>query len=183
MGGSMYQLATDNPARDAARKQRAARAADFGEFAANWSLTGSAPSSISGPSEVAAGIIVAARFPGSNNGEQCLITLKPAPNLPMRSMHLVELLAKELSSFAYSHMVARSGDVPAALEHASAQPTSIRINGIDTAGWSLKHHELHGLVAHTGNRVYMRLSTSAPEASLALTTEDLGAHLRALHGK
>ncbi|MCF3139096.1 hypothetical protein LRQ04_07475 [Paenarthrobacter sp. AR 02] len=183
MGGSMYQLATDNPARDAARKQRAARAQDFGEIAANWSLTGTGPSSISGPSEVAAGVMVAAGFPGSNSGEQCLVTLKPAPNLPMRSVHLVDLLAKELTSFAYSRMVARSGDVAAKLGRASAQPTSIRINGIDTAGWSLQHNELRGIVARSGNRVYMWLTTSAPAEPLALLTEDFGAHLSAMHSK
>ncbi len=183
MGGSMYQLATDNPARDAARKQRAARADDFGEFAVRLSLTDPGPPSISGPSKVEAGIRVAANFADANKVAQCLITLKPEPNLPMRSMHLVELLAKELTRFAYSHMVTRSGNVPAALKHASAQPTFIRINGIDTAGWSLQYRELHGLVAHTGTRVCMWLSTDAPAESLALVTEDFGAHLRAMRGK
>lgn|GEM_PF-6667602 len=183
MGGSMYQLATDNPARDAARKQSASRAEEFGEFAMCLSLTDPGPPSISGPSKVEAGIRVAANFADANKVAQCLITLKPAPNRPMRSMDLVELLAKELTSFAYSHIIARSGDVPAALKYASAQPTFIRINGIDTAGWSLQHHGLHGLVAHTGNRVYMWLTTGAPAESLALLTEDFGAHLRAMHSK
>ncbi|MDR6637395.1 hypothetical protein [Paenarthrobacter nitroguajacolicus] len=183
MGGSMYQPATDNPARDAARKQRASRAEDFGEFAVCLSLTDPGPSSISGPSKVEAGIRVAANFADTNKGALCLITLIPAQNLPMRSVHLVDLLANELTNFACSHMVPYGDDVAAALGRASAQPASIRINGIDAAGWSLQHRELLGLVAHTGNRVYMWLSTNAPEASLALTTEDLGAHLRTIRGK
>ncbi|MGO4433775.1 hypothetical protein AB4Y88_10890 [Paenarthrobacter sp. RAF9] len=179
----MYQLATDNPARDAARKQRAARAQDFGEFAVRLSLTDPGPSSISGPSKVGAGIMVSANFADANKGALCLITLIPAQNLPMRSVHLVALLANELTNFACSHMVPYGGAAAAALERASAQPASIRINGIDTAGWSLQHNELRGIVAHTGNRVYMWLSTGAPAASLALTTEDLGAHLRAMRRK
>lgn len=105
MGGSMYQLATDNPARDAARKQRAARAQDFGEFAVRLSLTDPGPSSISGPSKVGAGIMVSANFADANKGALCLITLIPAQNLPMRSVHLVDLLANELTNFACSHMV------------------------------------------------------------------------------
>ncbi|MEQ4565267.1 hypothetical protein [Paenarthrobacter sp. CAP02] len=183
MGGSTYRLATHNPARDAARKQSASRADDFGAFAVCPSLTDPGPPSISGPSKVEAGIRVAANFADANKVAQCLITLKPAPNLPMRSVHLVDLLAKELTSFAYSRMVARGGDVPAALQHASAQPTSIRINGIDTAGWSLQHNELRGIVARSGNRVYMWLTTRAPAEPLALLTEDFGAHLRAMRGK
>ncbi|MGJ0387146.1 hypothetical protein [Paenarthrobacter nicotinovorans] len=69
-----------------------------------------------------------------------------------------------------------------ALASASAQPTSITINGVATVGWSLELAEVRGLVAGSHGRVFMWLATRVSSAPKLLVTKDLGSYVRALLG-
>jgi hypothetical protein len=189
MGGSMYQAANDYSVSEDARRARSSRAEEFGQFAYGFSATAPSPLSISGPSEVETGLVVDARFDHPPiEGEtspptEWLVTLKPVLNHPLGAGQLIDLLAKELVRFGLGQMVATNPtELLRALASASAQPTSIAINGVATVGWSLELPEVRGLVAGSHGRVFMWLATRVPSAPTLLVTKDLSSYVRALLG-
>ncbi|MDI2036789.1 hypothetical protein [Paenarthrobacter nitroguajacolicus] len=160
MGGSMYQAANEDPELGAVRRRRAWLAKEFGQFASGFSHAASGPLSVSGPSQVEAGLRVVARFEHPPvEGEprlpaQCLITLKPTPGPPLHTSSLVNLLAKELAQFALGQMVAKDpADLLGSLTGVSAQASTIGINGLSTEVWSLEIPEVRGIVTGSRDRI------------------------------